>query len=120
MQTKNQELGSGISVDTGTLGTYSNRIDVSQFDRFNIQANFTYAVGDDAAGNCKLQASLDGTNWSDIPDSTIAYTSTTGNNQWAVTINIYKWIRANFIQTSVSNAGATVAVLFQGFINDRT
>lgn len=119
MQTKNQLLGTGISLDVATAGTFSNRIDVSQFDRFTIQANFTYGIGDDAAGNCVMDSSLDGINWSPVPDSTIAYASTTGNNQWAVTVNTYGWVRINFVQTSISNAGATAEVLFQGFINDR-
>ena len=120
MQTKNQELGSNISLDNTTTGTFSNRIDVSQFDRFTIQANFTYGVGDDAAGDCTLEASLDATNWSLVPDSTIAYASTTGNNQWSITVNVYKWVRIKFLATSSTDAGAVADVIFQGFINDRT
>ncbi len=97
-----------------TLGASSDLppVDVSIYSKFSFQAVYAYAMGNDSAGTMKLQSSLDNTNFSDVPDSTLAYSSTTGNNVWEVIEKAAKYYRLAI--TKSSGSGATVTVSFFG------
>lgn len=82
--------GAGSAVDLGfARGTFTTQ---------------TVVTGAPASVSCKLQGSLDGTNWSDLTTST----STTGDQQYAVD-KPQKYVRAN-LGTLTGGTAPTVTV----------
>ncbi len=86
-------------------------VDVSVYHKFSFQAVYTYGGGEDAAGTMKLQSSLDDSNFSDVPDSTLAYSSTAGNNVWEVIAKSAKYYRL-YITKSSGSGGLTTVKFF--------
>lgn len=99
-------------VDSITLGANGNSpsIDVSQYARFSIQTVFTYSGGDNSTGTVKLQASNDNFNFSDVPDSTLNFTSTTGNNLQNVVEFSFPYVRVAVTNTTGSGGTAKITI----------
>lgn len=55
-------------------------ISVAPYALVSMQIIFTYAALEDSAGTVSLESSNDGINFSTVPSSSLAYTSTTGNH----------------------------------------
>lgn len=94
----------------------SGTIDVSDEDGYYIQAVFA-GMAATAAGNMKLQTSLDGTNFSDYPSSQQNFTNTTTNLVWEVTTKRHKLVRLALTATG-TGAGTVTSTLYGETLED--
>jgi len=77
----------------------------------SVAAVYTYGVGEDSAGTITLQASVDNVNFNDVPDTTVAFTSASVCDEWAMLSgwpSVYYRLSVN----NTSGSGGTAAVTF--------
>lgn len=97
---KAQTLQNAVAL---SADTYSDPVLIDQIWAYAVQAVWT---GASLRGTIKLQASIDGTTWSDVSNSSVAIT-TPADYLWNVTIAAYTYYRVAFIFTSGSGTLTT-------------
>jgi len=77
----------------------TNVYDITQFSKYALQVIITSQSSLNVA--IKVQASLDNSNWADVPGSSVSFT-TNGTYIWDNAVSTATWVRLSFIFTGGS------------------
>lgn len=107
-----QPLILNLSLDSDTFGP---DVNVRRFSTYSFQVNFTYGMGDTAAGNISLQIRNKGsTVWYDAPGTSVAFTSASVSEMFGVAKADYHHTNARLKIDNTSGTGGTITVYFGG------
>lgn len=105
----NQDMNKSLANLSASFN--SDKGNVTNARGYSIQAVWT--GGGSPVGTMSLQASTDGTNWSDISTSTLSVSGNSGNNIFNVKDVYYNFVRLVYTRTS-GTANVSITLISKG------